>query len=80
MVKATDCLKSKVKTASEDNNQNVKRFSGGSLHVLWATSPAELSSRPIQVILFDEKAAYQPTKEGDAVKLGEARTKDIRRL
>jgi phage terminase large subunit GpA-like protein len=75
MVKATDCLKSKVKTAAEDNNQNVKRFSGGSLHVLWATSPAELSSRPIQVILFDEKAAYQPTKEGDAVKLGEARTK-----
>ena len=27
------------------------------------------------MLLFDEKPAYQPTKEGDAVKLGEARTK-----
>jgi phage terminase large subunit GpA-like protein len=75
MVRTTECLRRVVGTASEDNNQNVKRFAGGSLHILWATSPAELSSRPKQIIIFDEKAAYQPTKEGDAVKLGEARTK-----
>jgi len=73
MVEATPSLKALVKTSSEDNNQNVKRFPGGSLHGLWATSPAELSSRPLQVLLFDEKAAYQPTKEGDPVKLGEKR-------
>ena len=75
MCRTTDVLRRIVKTASEDNNQNVKRFAGGQLFILWATSPAELSSRPIQVLLFDEKAAYTPTKEGDAVKLGEARTK-----
>jgi phage terminase large subunit GpA-like protein len=75
MVRATPTLAAVVKTADEDNNQRVKRFPGGSLHGLWATSPAELSSRPLQVLLFDERAAYQPTKEGDAVKLGEARTK-----
>ncbi|HKX83515.1 MAG TPA: terminase gpA endonuclease subunit, partial [Pyrinomonadaceae bacterium] len=75
MVRTTECLHRLVSTTPEDNNQNVKRFPGGSLHALWATSPAELSSRPKQIMLFDEKAAYQPTKEGDAVKLGEARTK-----
>jgi phage terminase large subunit GpA-like protein len=75
MVRATPSLSRIVKTADEDNNQKVKRFPGGQFFGFWATSPAELSSRPIQVILFDEKPAYQPTKEGDAVKLGEARTK-----
>jgi phage terminase large subunit GpA-like protein len=75
MTRTTAALKRLVKTASEDNNQNVKRFPGGQLFILWATSPAELSSRPIQILLFDEKAAYKPTPEGDAVKLGEARTK-----
>jgi hypothetical protein len=34
-----------------------------------------LSSRPLQLIFFDEKAAYKPTKEGDPVKLGQARQK-----
>lgn len=75
MARTTPVLQRAIKTAAEDNNQNVKRFAGGQLFILWATSPAELSSRPIQILLFDEKAAYQPTKEGDAVKLGEARTK-----
>lgn len=75
MVRTTEALRRIVKRSAEDNNQNVKRFPGGQLFILWATSPAELSSRPIQVLLFDEKAAYAPTKEGDAVKLGEARTK-----
>lgn len=75
MARTTECLKRALKTSAEDDNQKVKRFAGGQLFILWATSPAELSSRPIQILLFDEKAAYQPTKEGDAVKLGEARTK-----
>lgn len=75
MVRATPVLQRLVKTADEDNNQRVKRFPGGQFFGFWATSPAELSSRPIQVMLFDEKSAYKPTSEGDAVKLGEARTK-----
>lgn len=75
MVRATPELKAAIGTSAQDNNQNVKRFPGGGLYIVWATSPAELSSRPAQIIVFDEKAAYRPTNEGDAVKLGEARTK-----
>jgi len=75
MVRATPVLQALVKTSDQDNNQRVKRFPGGQFFGFWATSPAELSSRPIQVLLFDEKPAYKPTNEGDAVKLGEARTK-----
>jgi phage terminase large subunit GpA-like protein len=75
MVRATPVLKALVKTSDEDNNQRVKRFPGGQFFGFWATSPAELSSRPIQILLFDEKPAYKPTNEGDAVKLGEARSK-----
>lgn len=75
MVRVTPELQRSIYSTSQDNNQNVKRFPGGGLYIVWATSPAELSSRPVQVIIFDEKAAYKPTNEGDAVKLGEARTK-----
>lgn len=75
MVRVTPELKNAIYTSAQDNNQNVKRFAGGGLYIVWATSPAELSSRPAQIIVFDEKAAYKPTNEGDAVKLGEARTK-----
>src|SRR5438445_2314236 len=75
MVRVTPELKAAIYNTPEDNNQKVKRFAGGGLYILHATSPAELSSRPFQIIIFDEKAAYKPTNEGDAVKLGEARTK-----
>lgn len=75
MVRATPVLQSLIFDSAKDNNQNVKRFPGGGLYIAWATSPAELSSRPAQIVVFDEKAAYKPTSEGDAVKLGEARTK-----
>lgn len=74
-VRKTEVLKRLIKTADEDNNQRIKRFPGGQLTIVWATSPAELSSRPVQVLIFDECDAYKPTNEGDAVKLGEARTK-----
>lgn len=75
MVRKTEPLRRLIRTESEFNNQKKKVYPGGQLMIVWATSPAELSSRPLQVIVFDEKAAYVPTKEGDAVKLGEARTK-----
>lgn len=74
-VNATPILQRLVKTGDEDNNQRVKRFTGGQLIIAWASSPSQLSSRPLQKLFFDEKAAYKVTKEGDAVKLGEARTK-----
>lgn len=75
MVRATPTLKHLISDAPEDNNQKVKRFAGGGLYIVWASSPAELSSRPAQILIFDEKAAYKPTNEGDAVKLGQARQK-----
>lgn len=74
MVRETPVLRSRISTTAEGNNQNVKKFPGGSLHILWATSPAEASSRPYQIIILDEKAAYQPTREGDIVTILEGST------
>jgi phage terminase large subunit GpA-like protein len=73
MVAATPVLRPLVSDKPEFNNKNFKWFSGGGLYIIWATSPAELSSRPFEIILFDEKAAYKPTNEGDPVALGEER-------
>jgi phage terminase large subunit GpA-like protein len=73
MVRVTPELNRLIRKEPEFNNQKFKGYTGGGLYILWATSPAELSSRPLQLIVFDEKAAYKPTKEGDPVKLGQAR-------
>lgn len=73
MVRATPELNRLVSKRPEENNQKYKAFPGGGLYIVWASSPAELSSRPAQIIIFDEKAAYKPTREGDAVKLGQGR-------
>lgn len=75
MVRETPELRQLIADTPEGNNQKVKRFPGGSLYILHASSPAELSSRPFQIVIYDEKAAYQPTREGDAVKIGEGSTK-----
>lgn len=74
-VAATDVLRNLVSDDPSDNNQRIKRFPGGQLTIAWASSPAQLSSRPAKVVIFDERDAYIPTKEGDAVKLAMARTK-----
>ncbi len=75
MVRETPVVAERIADTPEGNNQKVKQFTGGGLYILHASSPAELSSRPFQIIFFDEKAAYKPTNEGDAVKLGQARQK-----
>lgn len=74
-VQNTEVLRNLVKWDAQDNNQRIKRFPGGQLTIGWATSPAELSSRPVRVICFDEVDGYVVTREGDAVRIGEARTK-----
>lgn len=61
--------------SGQDNNQRVVRFRGGQITFLWASSPANLSSRPARIVAFDEVDAFDPTKEGDPIKLAEARTK-----
>jgi len=75
MVRATPELRGLISKEPEANNQKYKAFPGGGLYIIWASSPAELSSRPFQIIIFDEKAAYKPTNEGDPVKIGEGSTK-----
>lgn len=61
--------------SSQDNNQRMVRFRGGQIAFLWASSPSNLSSRPARVIAVDEVDAFEVTKEGDPIKLAEARTK-----
>jgi phage terminase large subunit GpA-like protein len=74
-VRVTPALQSIVNDDPADDNQRVKRFPGGQLTFAWATSPAQLSSRPVRVLLTDEIDAYVVTKEGNALKLAEARQK-----
>lgn len=69
MVRVTPELRRLISRKPEENNQKYKGFPGGGLYIVWATSPAELSSRPARIIVFDEKAAYKPTNEGDAVSI-----------
>lgn len=69
------CMFSDVSGKTTDNNQRIKRFKGGQITIAWASSPAQLSSKPARIIAFDEVDAFEPTAEGDAVRLAEARTK-----
>lgn len=79
MVAVTPVLSARVSDAgatSKENNYRNSKFPGGRLNVAYATSPAQLSSRPVRSIFPDEVDAYRSTSdEGDPVKLAEARTK-----
>jgi phage terminase large subunit GpA-like protein len=74
-VSGTEVLSNLVKEDPSDNNQRIKRFPGGQLTIAWASSPAQLSSRPVQILICDEIDAYIVTREGNAIKLAEARQK-----
>jgi phage terminase large subunit GpA-like protein len=78
MVRDTPVLRELVADPKERDSSstiNIKTFPGGNIVTAWATSPATLSSRPRRIILADECDAFTPTKEGDPLKLAEARTK-----
>lgn len=78
MVRDTPILNKLVADPKERDSSstiNIKTFPGGNIVTAWATSPATLSSRPRRIILADECDAFNPTKEGDPLKLAEARTK-----
>lgn len=68
-------LNSQAKQRDSHNKIEAKSFRGGHLAIGWASSPATLSSRPRRIVVFDECDAFEPTKEGDPIALGEARTK-----
>lgn len=61
---------------ARDSNNTIfhKIFPGGHIGIVAATSPANLSSRPIRILLLDEADAYKPTPEGNPVDLAEKRT------
>lgn len=78
MIRDTPALASIFGDAKERDSSNMieaKAFRGGHFALGWATSPSTLSSRPRRVVVTDETWAFVGTKEGDAVKLAEARTK-----
>lgn len=78
MVEVTPVLRERVaesKASSGDNNQRRKKFAGGLLSIVYATSAAQLSSRPAEVVAIDEVDACVENSEGSPVVLLEARTK-----
>jgi len=68
MIRDTPRLSSKKDTMH-------KPFPGGQLTFGWASSPAQLASRPIRVLITDEEGRYDaaPNKEGDPVDQGKKR-------
>ncbi len=81
MVRDTEVLRELVSDGrgrKAENTQTAKKFPGGRLNAFWATSPATVSSRPVQYLFIDERDAMGPTKEGDATTLARARCKTFK--
>lgn len=83
--RATPVIRERIvgKVGTEDNNLQRKKFPGGLLSCVYATSAAQLSSRPAEVVIVDEVDATVENAEGSPVALLEARTKtfnDIRKI
>lgn len=78
MIRDTPVLNELFEAPRERDSGNTisgKRFPGGHLAVAWATSAAQLSSRPRRIVIFDEVDGFGTTSEGDPISLAEARTK-----
>ena len=83
MIDACPRLRRKVyKQRSRDttNTITMKTFPGGSLAIIGANSPADLSSKPVRYIFMDETDRYPPSAgtEGDPQELAERRTETFR--
>lgn len=79
MIAACPTLRSKVyKARSRDaaNTVSMKTFPGGSVAIIGANSPADLSSKPVRYIFMDETDRFPASAgtEGDPIKLAERRT------
>jgi len=53
-------------------------YPGGQINFGWASSPAQLASRPIRYLHTDEEGRYGPNIEGDAVDQGRKRLATFR--
>lgn len=83
MIQACPSLREKVfKARSRDaaNTINMKTFPGGSLAIIGANSPADLSSKPVRYIFMDETDRFPASAgtEGDPQELAERRTETFR--
>lgn len=83
MIQACPTLREKVfKARSRDaaNTISMKTFPGGSLSIIGANSPADLSSKPVRYIFMDETDRFPASAgtEGDPQELAERRTETFR--
>lgn len=83
MIAACPTLREKVfKARSRDaaNTITMKTFPGGSLAIIGANSPADLSSKPVRYIFMDETDRFPASAgtEGDPQELAERRTETFR--
>ena len=83
MISACPTLRDKVyKARGRDagNTITMKTFPGGSLAIIGANSPADLSSKPVRYIFMDETDRFPPSAgtEGDPQELAERRTETFR--
>lgn len=81
MVRDTGILRELVSDGRGRKGQNTQTsaiFAGGRLDVLWATSPATVSSRPIQYLFIDERDAMGPSKEGDSTTIARGSVKTFK--
>lgn len=78
MVRDTAVLAARVESPKSRDGGNTaerKKFPGGMLNIVWATSPSQLSSRPARIVILDEEDAYESTREGSPTELAAARMK-----
>jgi len=81
MVRDTPVLRDLVSDGRGRKSENTKTaatFPGGRLNVLWATSPATVSSRPIQYLFIDERDAMGPSREGDSTTIARGSVKTFK--
>ena len=83
MIAACPTLRSKVYAAKgrdAGNTITMKTFPGGSLAIIGANSPSDLSSKPVRYIFLDEIDRFPASAgtEGDPIELAERRSETFR--
>lgn len=83
MISASPTLRDKVyraKSRDANNTITMKTFPGGSLAIIGANSPSDLSSKPVRYIFMDEidRFPLSAGAEGDPIELAERRTETYR--
>ena len=70
----------KAKGRDANNTITMKTFPGGSLAIIGANSPSDLSSKPVRYIFMDEIDRFPDSAgtEGDPIELAERRTETFR--